>query len=365
MNPMPVSPIARCILASGLIALAGCGDGEDTALTDAEVEAIIADDGYAPAAELADGDPGTTPVSWDDLTGTPEVVTPLDLDDGDPSTVPVSWDDLVDVPAGVTDPGASAMGTVGNLARFTNPSELGDSVLLEDGQGHIGLGMAPNHTLTINGDAGATFNRTIQMVNRDLTDGNNLVIDFWGATSTSGQTSFALIEGRFESHENSLGELHFYTRNGNTIDTRMTILSNGFVGIGTEEPGQELHVVGNILVDGGNYLSVSDERLKAHITPLEGGLDKVSALRGVRYDLVGEAPTGEPGRHVGFLAREVEAVVPEVVATNDEGYKGVDYGRLTAVLVEAIHDQQAIIDAQAAQLDSLEARLAALEQARN
>ena len=43
----------------------------------------------------------------------------------------------------------------------------------------------------------------------------------------------------------------------------------------------------------------------------------------------------EEGRQVGFIAQEVEAVLPEVVRTDNHGYKSLDYARLTAVLVEA------------------------------
>ncbi len=49
-------------------------------------------------------------------------------------------------------------------------------------------------------------------------------------------------------------------------------------------------------------------------------------------------------RQIGFSAQEVEKLFPEVVMTDANGYKSVDYGRLTPVLVEAIKEQQKQID---------------------
>lgn len=109
----------------------------------------------------------------------------------------------------------------------------------------------------------------------------------------------------------------------------------------------------------------SDRRLKRDIRPLEGALAKVRALRGVTYEWRrDEHPDrGFPaGRQVGFIAQEVEAVVPEVVAEID-GVKTLAPQNLTALLVEAVKEQQATIDRQRAEIDALAARLAALEAA--
>ena len=49
---------------------------------------------------------------------------------------------------------------------------------------------------------------------------------------------------------------------------------------------------------------------------------------------------------LGFIAQEVEAVIPQVVRTDSEGYKAVDYAKITALLTQAIKEQQDIIDTQ-------------------
>ena len=56
----------------------------------------------------------------------------------------------------------------------------------------------------------------------------------------------------------------------------------------------------------------------------------------------------------GFIAQEVEKIVPGIVQTNDEGMKAIDYVKLTPILVKALQEQQAIIE-------SLKADVAALK----
>jgi hypothetical protein len=57
---------------------------------------------------------------------------------------------------------------------------------------------------------------------------------------------------------------------------------------------------------------------------------------------------------MGLIAQEVESVAPEVVHTDEKGCKTIDYGHLTALLVEAIKDQQKLIDGLTTRLNTLE-----------
>ena len=85
-----------------------------------------------------------------------------------------------------------------------------------------------------------------------------------------------------------------------------------------------------------NVTAYSDERLKDNIETIENGLDKVEQLRGVTY-------TRDEKESIGVIAQEVEKILPEIVLTADDemGTKSVDYGRLTAVLIEAVKDLSA------------------------
>ena len=68
-------------------------------------------------------------------------------------------------------------------------------------------------------------------------------------------------------------------------------------------------------------------------------LDAVMSLNGVEFTW---KDSGE--RDFGFIAQEVQKVVPKAVHTGGDGVQGVDYSRLTSVLVEAVKAQQVQIE---------------------
>jgi len=84
----------------------------------------------------------------------------------------------------------------------------------------------------------------------------------------------------------------------------------------------------------GDVTAFSDARLKKNIESIPAALEKVSAINGVTY----ERTDLEGVRQAGVLAQEVEAVLPEVVLTNEEGIKSVAYGNLVGLLIEAIKE---------------------------
>lgn len=136
------------------------------------------------------------------------------------------------------------------------------------------------------------------------------------------------------------GNLHVWEDGAPT--TRLLIQGGtGYVGIGTPSPSYTLHVNGSAYSSGG--WSGSDIRWKKNINPIENALESVLKLQGVNYEWrVDEYKDKnfEEGRQIGLIAQEVEQVIPELVNTDNEGYKAVSYEKLTAVLVEAIKEQQ-------------------------
>jgi hypothetical protein len=128
------------------------------------------------------------------------------------------------------------------------------------------------------------------------------------------------------------------------------------VGIGTESPVEALHVVGNVYVTG-EVFQYTDTRAKTNVQPITDALGKVTVLEGVTYDLDGRiagTKDGSPDRQVGFLAQDVEKVLPDAVKTLDDGYKAVNYSRLTALLVEAVKDLKAENEELRARIERLE-----------
>jgi len=109
-------------------------------------------------------------------------------------------------------------------------------------------------------------------------------------------------------------------------------------------------------VDANAFATTSDSRLKKDVEEVADALAKVKALRPVHYNWISSANFNPESKELGFLAQEVEEVVPAVVATGADvdATKRVAYDRLTALLVGAVKEQSIVIDA-------LQVRVAALE----
>ena len=87
------------------------------------------------------------------------------------------------------------------------------------------------------------------------------------------------------------------------------------------------------------FVTYSDETLKEEVTAMDNALDAVMSLNGVEFTWKN---SGE--RDFGFLAQEVKSVIPQAVSVGSDGIHGVDYSRLTSVLVEAVKAQQVQIN---------------------
>ena len=146
-------------------------------------------------------------------------------------------------------------------------------------------------------------------------------------------------------------------------------ITNGNVGVGAF-PAQKLHVAGNGLFTGTvtancGVLACSDIRYKKNINPLSNSLSNVLSLNGIYYNWDNEKFADKAfndKRQIGFSAQELETLYPEMVHTDDDGYKAVDYSRLTPVLVEAMKEQQQMIKDQQETIDFLLQELASIKQ---
>lgn len=111
-------------------------------------------------------------------------------------------------------------------------------------------------------------------------------------------------------------------------------------GTGTTSPGYTLTVSGTSWTTN-NAWAGSDIRWKQNIVPLQSSLDKVMQLKPVNFDWrANEFPDlhFSNGTQIGFIAQDVEKVIPEVVTTDNNGYKGISYERITPVLTGAIQE---------------------------
>ena len=137
-----------------------------------------------------------------------------------------------------------------------------------------------------------------------------------------------------------------------------TGITQGYVGIATESPTQQIDVDGNgrfrnigatasagaLHYDANGVLttSISDERMKDEIITIDSALGKIKQLRGVYYKWKEDIDRGvTDNTRIGFIAQEVEKIVPELTFRNErteDKLMGVHYQDVTALLVEAIKE---------------------------
>lgn len=131
----------------------------------------------------------------------------------------------------------------------------------------------------------------------------------------------------------------------------LSFTGTGNVGIGTNTPTQKLEVGGNIVASGyvkGAALDLnSDKRLKTKINAIDDkSTQKLRLLNPVTYywNTEGKAKGGNDKLQYGLIAQEIEKVFPEMVNTDEKGYKSVNYIELIPVLLKAIQEQQKEIE---------------------
>lgn len=82
----------------------------------------------------------------------------------------------------------------------------------------------------------------------------------------------------------------------------------------------------------------SDARWKTEIEEIPYGLSEVVKMRSVKYTMRDEY------KDIGFIAQEMEDIIPEIVFYDEEGYRYLDYAKLTSVLVKAVQELKKELD---------------------
>lgn len=104
--------------------------------------------------------------------------------------------------------------------------------------------------------------------------------------------------------------------------------------------GTGIYTVGNATIAGAAYAAsyncTSDKRLKKDITAIDNPLSRLTSINGVYYNWKDE--TKGKGKQVGVISQDVEKVLPEIVGVTPDGYKTVDYSRLSPLIIEAVKE---------------------------
>ena len=170
-----------------------------------------------------------------------------------------------------------------------------------------------------------------------------------GAASFAGNTEVgtagASNGANFTAHGNAAGEKAHYANASNIFQVTGSSASGLRVNIG----GNSTSTFAIEVANGSNnnnkikaaaFVTYSDESLKQDVSSMANtALDTVMSLEGVEFTW---KDSGE--RDFGFIAQDVQSVLPNAVHAGDDGIHGVDYSRLTSVLVEAVKAQQVQIE---------------------
>ncbi|VFA40251.1 tail fiber domain-containing protein [Chryseobacterium indologenes] len=129
-------------------------------------------------------------------------------------------------------------------------------------------------------------------------------------------------------------------RNVDLNGKNLVFSGNGSVGIGTvPSASAKLDVAGTIKASAIDYNS--DERLKQNITDIDLSEGSLLKLRPVTYfwNEAGKKKGGNAQLQYGLIAQEVEKFLPNIVSTDHEGYKSVNYNELIPLLLKTVQEQ--------------------------
>ncbi len=269
----------------------------------------------------------------------------------------------------------AASGTAGNTITFTQAMTL-------DASGNLGVG-STSPAMSLNGNTralylykndtnGAGVRLESSNTNFEIIAGDSGVLMYstgddpirFGTSNTERariDSSGNLLVGRTSTADATVGGLMqpsgriigTMAATTNSTDT-LTVYSTGasayrfYVGMG-----------GTIYATSTSITAISDATLKTNVRDLETGLTQVMALRPRRFDWI----NGDATNVAGFVAQEVEEVLPELVddyrySVDEEGNdiikKSLKMGDILPTLVKAIQEQQALITALTARIEALE-----------
>ncbi len=237
--------------------------------------------------------------------------------------------------------------------------------------GHIGIGgTASIGTEKLAVNAGTNWGIWTQTTSSFGVIGDTSIVGDTGGTAVLGQAGTGIGVWAFSQSGIPL----FVSTNGSTV--LAAFVGGGSVGIGTSTPADKLHVTGDIRVGSGTTGCVkdadgtviagvcsSDLRLKKQVTPFVSNLDRISRLQPVTFHWRSDE---FPNKHFGasesfgLIAQDVEKVLPELVTTDEDGYKAVRYNLLPFHMLQAIKDLKSENDDLKARLSALEAAIAEL-----
>ena len=260
--------------------------------------------------------------------------------------------------------GTSSFETIGSMSMSSRGADMDVEARTEVGfTAGSSLSVTSGDTTSINVAKTMSFSTSNNM---EIVATSTMHHNSAGLQSISGSTVNLLVGGNRRRLEND-GDLKFhsphsleyrrrhllYGSSGATT-SQASLDTEGDFSIGRDRGLEKLHVNGAMTISGritaAEFVSPSDARLKSNVTILgKGMMDRISRLAGVEYTWSRKAKNLGVGRNsnattIGVIAQDIEAVFPSLVKQwsnpNHEHFKTVDYGKLNAILIQALKENQ-------------------------
>jgi hypothetical protein len=268
--------------------------------------------------------------------------------------------DVILVPGGT---GVPFGGNCGNTNVMTNDFEIpmNNMNYIFSGQGvgtnSVGIGIPAGTCtpmpakLTINQAAPGLNNIALLSRNSGTSSCAIMAIN----TGTGGTNTNPQVGGWFQTIADQYAVV--VPKNGGfvSIGYATTVSSPSFSWNGTfttQVPTAMVDVAGSIYM-GGLLVNASDASLKQNVQAIPNALERVLTLEGVNFEWITVEDSTMSGMHGGFIAQQVDTVIPEVVHTNASGIMSVAYTELIPYLVEALKEEHRRNDSLSSKVDSL------------
>ncbi len=255
----------------------------------------------------------------------------------------------------------------------TQNIELNDNWLNNDGGNEEGMRIDDNGNVAINLNDIYNIESEFQ-VNGDVraTNGDMIFSVGFSEPGSGGVTRKSVIQNNLDtgSDDPEGQSISIQVSDGTSTGTNevMFLRGDGNVGIGTDNPNYVLHVNGGAgKPGGGSWSNASDARLKDVQGEFTRGLAAIETLQPIYYNYKKDNPLGLPSQkqYVGFIAQEVQKVIPEAVETEKSEYLHLNNDAILWTMFNAIKELKAeneMLKEEVSKVDMLEKQLASIMQ---
>ena len=244
------------------------------------------------------------------------------------------------------------------------------------GNGNIGIGVVPSGTLaklevggtlkinSVPTTTNANTSKLFLWVDPITNVINNEYINPIGNGGVTSSCSTQYTIPRVAANGNSGLECSQIYDDGTSVGINKTSLfgytSGAQLTLGSPTPPTYFKLAVNGWTSSTAFVALSDQRLKKNIKKIENPLDKISKINGYTYSWNKDFKSNrqlDENKQAGFLAQEIEKVLPEAVVKAEDGIYGINYNAILPLLSEGIKEQQSEIESLKSKIDILEKKL--------